>query len=454
MPLLLASLTFFPLLVLTLILHELGHFLAAKALGIPVQSFQVGLGWTLARRHSGRQAFALAPALQRLSDEPPGPGRIVTLFYRPGPEPPRRRPPWPFSRGKPPGPKAPPPRTAAETEKEPRPQATALLVYPQNNKLTPEQRAALLRRYQQAPAVTGRLIAWNAAAGTAVLAPMEWRLKAAPIAAFITLQEDAAGQLPRSWKSSSLKNQLLLIFAGPALNLLAAALIIAFLDLMPPQGVNHPVLTVHHVAENSPAWHSGLRPGQRILQVDKGIVLPTEDRLNEILAENGLNAAPTHLTVRQVNGDTATLKVEAQRLEGAALGPGPPPRDARQQFQGADYAAAPAPEPLESTAWETMSRNISGPLLGAALTAQLVQYASWRGWLAILAAVNITMALSNLLPLPPLDGWQIVLAVTRKLRRGKEMSPAVQARLVLCGIGILATISLLLFLSDLRDVFR
>ena len=48
------SLSFIPLLLLTLTVHELGHLLAARLLRVRVNGFQIGVGWRIATIHTGR----------------------------------------------------------------------------------------------------------------------------------------------------------------------------------------------------------------------------------------------------------------------------------------------------------------------------------------------------------------------------------------------------------------
>lgn len=420
MSFLLYALTFLPLVLLTMALHEAGHLVAAKRLGVPVQSFQVGLGWTLARWHTGRRRFRLASHSRQIGSAAARPGADITIFYRPVPE------------------------TSPEL-----PEVHTYCAYRRKDRLNAADTALLKQFRASCASLNGKIKDFNN--DELVIAPMEWRLRAIPLAAFVGLQDDPSGELPKAWHRSSLTTRLLLIFAGPAANLLLAIAALGLLDVLPSPTASRPILTVHQVQAGSQAHHNGLQPGQRIIQLDTARLFPTQEDLDQTLAKNAAQGDHTHLTVDDpfVPG-TVTLTVPPGHwLAGATLAIGPPPR----------YYRLPAPPPPpdgipidEPSQLEQQSRNIGGPLLGAWLTAQAVEYAFWHGWLAILAAVNITVGLGNLIPIPPLDGWQIVLSITAKLRGGRQLAPATQARIAFAGILVIAIISLLLFFKDLEQI--
>lgn len=422
MTLALYALTFLPLVLLTMALHEAGHFIAAKRLGVPVQSFQLGLGWTLFRWHSGRRRFKLAGHCRQIGSVPPEPGRHITLFYRPRP-----------------------PEEAPEL-----PEVHTYVAYRRRDRLNAADTARLKQFRAACPSLAGKVK--SVIETEIVIAPMEWRLRAIPLAAFVGLQDDPSGELPKSWQRSSLTSRLLLIFAGPAANLLLALAALGLLDILPSPTASRPVLTVHQVQAGSQAHQNGLQPGQRIIQLDTARLFPTQEDLDQTLAANTVSGDHTHLTVDDpfVPG-TVTLTVPPGHwLSGAKLDTGPPPAYYRLPQATPNLAGAPDEEPSQL---ERQSRQIGGPLLGAWLTAQAVEYAFWHGWLAILAAINITVGLGNLIPMPPLDGWQIVLSVTTKLRGGKQLAPATQARIAFVGILIIAVASILLFFKDLDLIF-
>ena len=54
MDILLYSLSFIPMLLLTLVVHEMGHLVTARIQGVKVNAFQIGIGWTIRTIYTAR----------------------------------------------------------------------------------------------------------------------------------------------------------------------------------------------------------------------------------------------------------------------------------------------------------------------------------------------------------------------------------------------------------------
>ncbi len=78
------ALTFIPLLLITLVIHELGHLLAAKLCGIKVGAFQIGVGKRLFTFHTGRTHVLITPqtANHYPSGHLPVPGDLIHLHVQ------------------------------------------------------------------------------------------------------------------------------------------------------------------------------------------------------------------------------------------------------------------------------------------------------------------------------------------------------------------------------------
>jgi regulator of sigma E protease len=94
------------------------------------------------------------------------------------------------------------------------------------------------------------------------------------------------------------------------------------------------------------------------------------------------------------------------------------------------------PRPLDS---------LSSPVGITVITGEFVQSHGFNGFLAILVAVNISLALFNLLPLPVLDGGQLLMATTESLLRrplpGRFRHQITMASAALM-LGLVATLTL------------
>ncbi len=92
---------------------------------------------------------------------------------------------------------------------------------------------------------------------------------------------------------------------------------------------------------------------------------------------------------------------------------------------------------------------LSSPIMSAYYTAQAVQHAQLRAWLAILAVFTLGTAFLNLIPIPPLDGYHLLIITISKLRNDRPISPTFERALTISGISIIITTSLYLVMSDI-----
>ena len=83
---LLYSLSLIPMLLMAMFVHELGHLAIAKLSRTKVVGFQIGIGWNIITRYSGRTSIRITPETKIL--QPDGenlkPGNIISVYVDPG----------------------------------------------------------------------------------------------------------------------------------------------------------------------------------------------------------------------------------------------------------------------------------------------------------------------------------------------------------------------------------
>ncbi|MGA7725804.1 MAG: RIP metalloprotease RseP [Opitutaceae bacterium] len=176
-------------------------------------------------------------------------------------------------------------------------------------------------------------------------------------------------------------------------------------------------LNVHSVEPNSAAARAGLEPGDRIVDID-GSPIMNANGLGDELALNP--SAPAHLGVIR-NGRMLELVI--------------PPRTASLQMGDIEFSAGyhmTHPSPFEQiaqpfvmtlrTVWGLVNprsdiglSKVSGPV-GIVHIFHAAAEAGIRAVLRITILINVNLAILNLLPVPVLDGGQIVFATIGKLR--------------------------------------
>ena len=70
------------MILITVIIHELSHLAAARMAGIKVSGIQLGYGWKLVERFSGRTAVLLTDRTENLRPDwkEPEPGRVIGVY--------------------------------------------------------------------------------------------------------------------------------------------------------------------------------------------------------------------------------------------------------------------------------------------------------------------------------------------------------------------------------------
>ena len=76
----------------------------------------------------------------------------------------------------------------------------------------------------------------------------------------------------------------------------------------------------------------------------------------------------------------------------------------------------------------------------------------FREFIYILAAISISLGVTNLLPFPPLDGGKIVLILLEAIRR-KPLKQETEIKIQLAGFAILMAVSIVVTYHDIVRIF-
>ena len=426
------SLSFIPLLLVVLTVHELGHLIAARLMGIRVSAFQIGIGWTLATVHTGRTRLTLHPGAVMHSREgnAPGPGQLVSVY--------------------------------ASQEKGGEYTAHAVLPI-HGKKYETEVDPEVLRGYNERyMLITGRVR--EVSQGEMTVAPVAWSLRAIPLMAAVYLPEDPARRARGVYNTASWKKQTMITLAGPGANLALLVIAVAAMAVIPVTRVYAPIMTVRTVAPGSPAELAGIRPGDHIIQVDN-ILVPDREELKSAIFKAMIRGKAMRIQVKR-GEETVTAEIYPDQVTGRigvtlanythpARRHSMNPRDVGSRFAslGMVYFRT-ARLMVDQIGEENAAPALSGPVAAAYYTAQAIEYARFRAWLAILAAVTLGTAALNLLPVPPLDGYRLVMQTVQAARRGKEVSPKVERAMVMGGLGLIMAAGLYLVFTDIMHLLE
>jgi regulator of sigma E protease len=280
------------------------------------------------------------------------------------------------------------------------------------------------------------------------------------------LPPEAAG---RGYYDQPVWKRIVVIGAGPAVNIVLAFLILYLLAL----GGSQPNQTIERVFPGKPAAAAGLKPGDEILAIDGSRYL---NRDNESRIERFRDEVASHRCPgKQVDGCRATTPVIVSvRRNGE-------PREItlRPEYDGAagqtligfNYGAEPAHRGAGEAAslaadmmWLVASRTatvfarlfeeeqrkeVSGVVGVSAVANEAIDLSTERS-LALLALVSLSLGLINLFPFLPLDGGHIFWSLVEKAR-GKPVPFRVMERAGALGFVL---VIMLFFIGLSNDIGR
>ncbi len=97
------------------------------------------------------------------------------------------------------------------------------------------------------------------------------------------------------------------------------------------------------------------------------------------------------------------------------------------------------------------SKHIGGPMMLASVTYRVLDL-GWGKYFYILAIISVNLAILNMLPIPVLDGGQIVLLCAEKIR-GKPLPEKVVGYYQMVGLALILGLMVLAFRNDITNLF-
>jgi regulator of sigma E protease len=303
----------------------------------------------------------------------------------------------------------------------------------------------------------------------------EYGIAALPLGGYVKIsgmssEEELPPEVePRAYYRKPVWQRIVVIAAGPAVNIVLAFLILFGVYYLNAQQVNQ---TVGEVTTGAPAA-AVLKKGDRIVAVD-GKSYPSLDRearlkhFGEDVAAHkcagkqtdGCRAAtPVTLTVKR-DGQVRTISVrpEYKKEYGRALigfsygseaeeiGLG----TAASRAWGSVWLVTHKTASIFSRIFESEQRKQISGIVGISDVAHQTIQESLERSLLLLALVSLSLGLINLLPILPLDGGHIFWSLMEKLR-GRPVSLRVMERATVLGIVLVV---LLVFVGLSNDIGR
>ncbi len=251
----------------------------------------------------------------------------------------------------------------------------------------------------------------------------------------------------RTWK------RIVVIFAGPGMNILIALLLPVIAYTIGAPGDTTRV--VKAVSPGTPAAHIGLRPGDEVVGVN-GKPTPTFDAVSSRI--RGSNGRRVQVTVLRQGRVVALRPARTKRIGGNwALGFRPAWLLQRYGIGGAvrrsahdNWIATKGIAGFLPRLFTGSGRKDVSSTVGIVDTSSQAVGLNFELFLQVLGLISLSLALLNLLPLLPLDGGHIVFSVIEKIR-GRAVGRAAYERVSAVGF---ALFMILMFIGLSNDISR
>ncbi len=241
---------------------------------------------------------------------------------------------------------------------------------------------------------------------------------------------------------------------------------VGVLEIEPDLGAM-PVM-VGSVEPNTPAEEAGLKIGDRIVAIN-GENVRNSQHMSGLVQQ--FKAEPIRITVER-EGQNQDLMATVRKLtdgtERLGFGYSRPklPLEPATLSMAFSHAVNFNLENLRLTGTvlgqvfsgkrSARDAGISGPVGIFQQSAEATKAMGWEGALLILAAINLSLGVFNLLPIPLLDGGQIAVLGIEKVMSwfGKTLSMVVKERIQLTGLAMILLLMVFVMFLDISKFFK
>jgi regulator of sigma E protease len=199
-------------------------------------------------------------------------------------------------------------------------------------------------------------------------------------------------------------------------------------------------LKVATVSERTPAGNAGIQPGDRFMSIDGHVFHSTESIIAYLQQQKG---APVTLVLNH-DGNNSTLVLQPKLGQGrngpawqlGFSGAAPPFRVDQLPFPKAVKASAQFNQENSLLILEVLKRvvthrmsvdNLSGPIGIAQQTGLAAETPGWEFKIKLMTTISLNLGILNLLPFPILDGGMILFLLIESVIR-RDINPTVKER--------------------------
>lgn len=303
----------------------------------------------------------------------------------------------------------------------------------------------------------------------------EYEIRALPIGGFVSMAGEADNDIEefkdvpveRTLKGISCWKKCVIFLAGVFMNFVLSLIILISVYCFINVQTNTSEIGV--VSNDSPAMMAGLESGDTISKItynDQENIIASFSDIHEVLSNSNLKSDSKQITLKVEivrDGKTMTKNVNAKYdSETASYIMGIKAATRRLSFFEAINYGLDQFKTMALLIFTTLgklitdSANTIGQLSGPAgiynVTSEITQTGSISQLLILLSLLSTNIGMFNLLPIPGLDGCQVIFAVVEKVI-GRELP--LKLKYTLQVIGLLLVVGLMIFvtINDITKIF-
>ena len=454
--LLVSILSFLPMILMLVVMHEFGHYLTARLFRVKVHEFGVGFPPRIKAWYRGRTRVEFTDGTVFVDGrrEDLAPGMRVTLLSRAGSEP-RSLEACYLWTGRPSRLGANPARSLGQffgfSSGTPPAAPTANFdIHDLRESFGLLEHTGIVREVGD---------------DGMALADMAWALNALPLGGYVRMAaEDNDERVPGGFAAKPIWQRAIIIASGALVN--AAFPVAAFVVML---SMPHSALVadgpvrVSQVKAESPAARAGLVAGDTITHVNAepvqgasglaAAVRRDDEGALELTVVREGDVRRVELTpIRERRPGQGALGVSVQPAREPSSGVPPwesVPRSA--ELTGELYSAM--GESVSNIAQGEESADVRGPVGIAQLAGLITLQQGFAGWMLLAIIISINLAIFNLLPIPMLDGGRLFLLMIEACRGGRKLDPGRERMVHVVGLAVLLTIVVAVMFNDFVKLF-
>lgn len=282
----------------------------------------------------------------------------------------------------------------------------------------------------------------------------KYALRLIPLGGFVSMEgEEERSEESGSFSKASIPKRIAIVAAGAIVNILFA--IIVYFILMASTGT-YITNEVSTIIEGYPAQEIGIQAGDKIIQIN-------DDKINNIYDLNeSIQKNTDEIKVKvERNGEileytTVPKQVTKQGYTSYYLGVNLKP--AEDTFVNRCINAGILTKDFMFSIVDNLKQLFTGKvgvdqMMGPVGISEVVSKTNGiKEFIYMLALISISLGVTNLLPIPALDGGKILILIIEAIRR-KPLNEQTEINIQLLGFSILIALSLYVTYHDISRIF-